>query len=187
MKILAFAASNAKDSINAQLVKFVSSKFENATVDFVDLNHFEMPIFSIDREKETGIPQLAKDFAEKIDQTEVILISFAEHNGTYTTAFKNIFDWISRIPGRKAFGEKDIFAMATSTGIRGGKGVLETAVNRLPINGGNIITSFSLPKFAENFDVEKGIIHIEHLNHLQEKIEEVKKHWHNKTAAEIEN
>ncbi|MBS1572562.1 MAG: NAD(P)H-dependent oxidoreductase, partial [Bacteroidetes bacterium] len=114
MKILAFAATNAKKSINAQLVKFVASKFENAEIEFLDLNHYEMPIYSVDKEAENGIPILAVEFASKIDAADLLLISFAEHNGTYTVAFKNIFDWISRVPGRKAFGNKNIFAMATS-------------------------------------------------------------------------
>ncbi|MBS1550107.1 MAG: NAD(P)H-dependent oxidoreductase [Bacteroidetes bacterium] len=187
MKILAFAATNSKNSINSQLVQFASTKFTNATVEFADLNHYEMPIFSIDREIENGIPQLALDFAEKIDRADLILISFAEHNGTYTVAFKNIFDWISRIPGRKAFGEKSIFAMATSTGIRGGKGVLETAIKRFPFNGGNIIADFSLPKFNDNFSIENGITNNEILEEFNLKIEEIKQHFEATPKLILEN
>lgn len=177
MKILAFAATNAKKSINAQLVKFVASKFENAEIEFLDLNHYEMPIYSVDKEAENGIPILAVEFASKIDAADLLLISFAEHNGTYTVAFKNIFDWISRVPGRKAFGNKNIFAMATSGGPRGGIGVLEVAVKRFPFNGGNIIEQFSLPKFGENFDSHLGIIQPEILQELLVKVDNIKNHF----------
>ena len=177
MKIFAFAASNAKDSINGKLVQFATTQFEQAHIETVHLNHFEMPIFSTDREKENGIPELALDFAKKIDQADLLLISFAEHNGTYTVAFKNIFDWISRISGRKAFGDKPIFAMATSAGPRGGKGVLETATKRFPFNGGNIIAEFSLPKFNENFSVENGITHADLLEEFNQQIEIINQYF----------
>lgn len=174
MKVLAFAATNSKQSINGQLVNYVASQFGEHQVEIIDLSHYEMPIFSIDREIENGIPQLALDFAQKIDESDLLLISFAEHNGTYTTAFKNIFDWISRIPNRTAFGDKNIFAMATSPGPRGGMGVLEAAVNRLPFNGGKIVGSYSLPSFGDNFSSEKGVSHPEKNEELQSKISEIK-------------
>jgi NAD(P)H-dependent FMN reductase len=55
-----------------------------------------MPIFSIDVEAATG-PTLATDFFNKLGTADLLVISFAEHNGAYSAAFKNIFDWISRI------------------------------------------------------------------------------------------
>ena len=174
MKILAFAATNSKKSINAQLVQHVSSRFNNADIDFVDLNHFEMPIYSMDREIENGVPDLAVDFAKKIDASDLIIISFAEHNGTYTTAFKNIFDWISRIKDRKHFGEKPVFVLATAPGPGGGKNVVAHFETRAPFSGANIIQSFCLPKFKETFDIEKGIVDEEKNTEFQEKLSAVK-------------
>ena len=104
-KIIAFGASSSKASINKQLATFAAHQFQNATVEVLDLNDYEMPIFSTDRETESGIPQLAQDFYAKIGSADLIVISFAEHNGAYATAFKNIFDWTSRING-KTFQEK---------------------------------------------------------------------------------
>ena len=45
--------------------------------------------------------------------------------------------------------------MATSPGARGGASVLEIAKNSLPRYGANIVATFSLPGFYENFDVDK--------------------------------
>ncbi len=156
-KILAFGASNSKHSINRQLAAYAAGLFNNAQVELLDLNDYEMPLYSIDREKKDGIPEPAHRFYQKIGESDLILISFAEHNGAYSTAFKNIFDWMSRING-KTFQEKPMFLMATSPGARGGSSVLEMAVKRFPYQGGVVKGMFSLPNFNDNFDIEKGEI-----------------------------
>ena len=96
-KLLAFGASNSKNSINKQMAIWTANQIDEAEVEILDLNEFEMPIFSVDRESESGIPQLEKNFKEKIQWADGIIISFAEHNGAYSAAFKNIYDWVSRI------------------------------------------------------------------------------------------
>ena len=147
-KILAFGASNSSDSINKQLASYASKQFKNFTVDLLDLNDYEMPIYSKDREKKDGIPQLAQDFYKKIGDADLILISFAENNGNYTTAFKNILDWTSRING-KTFQEKLMLLLATSPGARGGSSVLDIAIKRMPFQGGVVKGSFSLLCFKD--------------------------------------
>lgn len=155
-KILAFGASSSKTSINKQLATYTANQFENATIEVLDLNDYEMPIYSIDREKENDIPQLAHDFYNKIGTADLIIISFAEHNGAYSTAFKNIFDWTSRI-NAKTFQNKKVLLMATSPGSRGGSAVLDIAKNRFPFQGAEVVGHFSLPTFNENFDHLNGI------------------------------
>ena len=166
-KILAFGASSSATSINKQLATYAAHQFANATVEVLDLNDYEMPIFSIDKETKTGIPQLAHDFFAKLGSADLIVISFAEHNGAYSTAFKNILDWTSRI-NAKTFQEKPMLLLATSPGARGGSSVLDIATKRFPFQGGIVKVSFSLPSFYENFDVVNGIIHPEYKNQLLE-------------------
>ncbi len=155
-KIIAFAGSSSKNSINKQLVTYVASQFENVASEILDLNDYEMPIYSSDREKESGIPQLAIAFSEKIGTADLLVISLAEHNGAYSAAFKNIFDWTSRY-NNKLFQQKPMLLMATSPGPRGALGVLEMAKDRFPRHDANIVETFSLPNFQDNFDPEKGI------------------------------
>lgn len=174
MKILAFAGSNSENSINKKLVAYAASLFQAEEVQLLDLNDYEMPIYKIERELNDGVPQLARDFAEKIDTSDLILISLAEHNGTYTTAFKNIFDWISRVPNRTAFGDKRVFLMATSPGVRGGETALEIANNRFPFNGAEVVDTFCLPSFGDNFDVENQKISNEEKDtELREKVAKI--------------
>ena len=156
-KILAFGASNSKASINKQLASYAANQLKEVKVTLLDLNDFEMPIYSIDREEATGIPQLAKNFKQHIQEADGILISFAEHNGAYTTAFKNVYDWMSRMEG-SVWQDKPMLLMATSPGGRGGQGVLEIAYNSFSYGNKQVVGSFSLPSFQQNFSTEKGIM-----------------------------
>jgi chromate reductase, NAD(P)H dehydrogenase (quinone) len=156
-KIIAFGASSSKNSINKKLATYTANLFENAAVEILDLIDYEMPIYSVDKEKDNGIHELAHDFYTKIGSADLVVISFAEHNGSYSSAFKNILDWASRI-NSKTFQEKPMLLLATSPGPRGGATVLEIAKSRFPFQGGIIKGSFSLPSFNDNFDEEKGIV-----------------------------
>jgi NAD(P)H-dependent FMN reductase len=155
--IVAFGASSSRNSINKKLAAFAAGQIEGATVNLLDLNDFEMPIYSIDKEKESGIPQLAHEFKKHIVEADGIIISFAEHNGAYTTAFKNIFDWISRID-KNVWANNPMFLMATSPGMRGGKTVLEIAVNKFKRMTDNTLVHFSLPSFRSSFSAGTGIV-----------------------------
>jgi NAD(P)H-dependent FMN reductase len=157
MKIIAFAGSNSQNSINKKLATYAASLFENAEVEVLDLNDFEMPLFGVDLEMTIGQHPLAKAFLDKIATADFLVISLAEHNGIYTVAFKNIFDWCSRI-NKEVFQQKSMLLLATSPGARGGASVLEWAKNSFPRFGTEIIGVFSLPNFNTNFDVEKGQI-----------------------------
>lgn len=153
--IIAFAGSNSKSSINKQLAIYAANQVNNAQVQELDLNDFELPMYGIDIENEQGIPDNAKTFLEIIKASDGIVLSLAEHNGAYTSVFKNIFDWMSRIDG-KLWSKKPMLLMATSPGGRGGATVLEIAKGRFPFMGGNIVADFSLPSFNDNFS-EDGI------------------------------
>jgi len=156
-KVTCFAASSSRSSINKQLVTYVAGLVEDADVEVLDLNDFELPLFSVDREVELGQPQLAQDFLDKIQGSDALIIAFAEHNGCYSAAYKNLYDWASRIEA-KVYKDKRIVLLATSPGGRGGKSVLELALAQIPRFGGEIRGYVSMPKFYENFDSERGAI-----------------------------
>ena len=166
-KIIAFGASSSKSSINKQLASYTANQFQNVSVEILDLNDYEMPVFSVDKQDENGIHPLAQEFYAKIGSADLIVISFAEHNGNFSSAFKNILDWSSRI-NAKTFQEKPMLLLATSPGVRGGSSVLDIATKRFPFQGGIVKGSFSLPSFNDNFDAEKGITNEELKNQLLE-------------------
>jgi len=159
-QIVAFGASSSKKSINKDLASYAASAIEDANVLILDLNDFEMPIYSIDYENDHGIPEKAFKFKEKIKTADGIIISFAEHNSVYTAAFKNIFDWISRIE-KVVWFNKPMFLLSTSDGDRGAKTVLQIAYNRMSFGNPHKIPTFSLPNFKKNFDKNNGILDID--------------------------
>lgn len=172
-KIIAFAGSSSKHSINKQLATYATTLFNNAEVEILDLNDYEMPLYSVDKEKENGFPDLAVQFLSKIASADLLIISLAEHNGAYTTAFKNIFDWTSRV-NVKIFQSKKMLLMATSDGDRGGSSVLDIAKNRFPRHDAEIVGVFSLPNFSTNFDKKEGITNPELNDKLLEIVREIK-------------
>jgi NAD(P)H-dependent FMN reductase len=154
MKIIAFAASNSRQSINRKLASYAASLIKSADIDLLDLNDFEMPLFSQDKEAELGQPEQAKQFLARLQSADALIISFAEHNGSYTAAYKNIFDWVSRIE-QKVFQNKPMVMLSTSPGPRGASSVLALATNSAHYFAGDVKASLSVPRFFDNFDVKK--------------------------------
>lgn len=180
MKVIAFAGSTSSQSINKRLATYVSSLFVPAEIQVLDLNDFEVPIYSSDKETESGVPDKILELAELLDIANLIVLSLAEHNGSYSAAFKNTYDWLSRVPDRKVFGKTPIFLLATSPGGRGGAGVIEAAKGRMPRDGSEILDTFSLPAFYENFgkdvmsnEMDSPTYGIE----LREKVTEIKQKY----------
>lgn len=163
MKIIAFAASSSKKSINKQLVTYAASLLEDAQVEVLDLNDYELPLFSVDKEQELGQPQLAQDFFAICGASDALIISFAEHNGSYTAAYKNLFDWCSRI-NQKIFQNKPVVFLSTSPGPGGAANVLAAAVNSAPYFNADLKASLSIPSFQQNFDIEQGCLTNKKLN-----------------------
>lgn len=139
--------------MNKKLATYAASLVKNANIEILDINDYEMPIFSEDREKALGQPQQARDFYKKIGEADIIFISYAEHNGSYTAAFKNLFDWTSRID-MKVYQNKKMVILATSPGPGGASTVLSAALNSAPHFAANVIGSLSVPSFYENFNSE---------------------------------
>lgn len=148
--VLVIGASTSINSINRRFAQFAASQLKSTNMVVLDLNDFEMPIFSVDREKE-GYPEASHRLRDLIEHCDGIILSLAEHNGSYTAAFKNILDWTSRLD-RNLWKGKPMLLLSTSNGARGAKTVMEAALNYFPRLNANIISHFSLPSFRDNFD-----------------------------------
>ena len=61
-KIVAFGASSSTKSINKRFSEYASNQFDGVDKLILDLNDFEMPIYSEDKENEFGIPKEALKF-----------------------------------------------------------------------------------------------------------------------------
>jgi NAD(P)H-dependent FMN reductase len=129
-----------------------------------------MPMYSTDEEISNGFSENTLRFSNLFEEYDGFIISLAEHNGYYTAAFKNMFDWASRVD-IKIFRDKPIMLTATSPGKRGGLTVLEYASSSFPRFGAKQVVSFSLPSFNANFQNGK-IVNEEFSLELKGKIQE---------------
>jgi NAD(P)H-dependent FMN reductase len=150
-KILAFAGSNSSTSINQTLVEHVANRINGHDVKVLNLRNYEFPMYSIDYEKERGIPTDISVLKNLITDHDALIISVNEHNGTVSAFFKNIIDWLSRADKNFLEG-KNILLMSTSPGARGAASALEYTKGILPRFGGEIVQSFSFPSFKDNFE-----------------------------------
>ena len=162
MKILAIPATNSRNGINRQLLGYAARLLEdglvpNAEVEILDINDYEMPIYSTERHEKNGIPEQARRLYDKIGEVDAVIISYAEHNGSYSAAWKNIYDWASRIDMGVYQGKK-VAKFAATPGPRGGASVLQSATAAAPFFGADLVGSLSIPTFGETFDSENSEI-----------------------------
>lgn len=149
-KIITLGGSNSKNSINKQLAEFTGGLINHVELVKIDLNDFEMPIYSIDLENEKGFSEATKKLNAVFNNADGFVVSLAEHNGAYAAVFKNAYDWLSRMEA-KVWRDKPMLLLSSSPGGRGGQTVLEIALEKFPRMGANIVGSMSLPSFYDNF------------------------------------
>ena len=154
--IFAFAGSNSSTSINYNLVKFTSSLIREHDVRLRDMANYPFIMYSEDVEKNNGFSNSLVEFKNEIRNAKGLIISVNEHNSYPSAYFKNVIDWLSRLDAQFLVNKK-IFLMATSNGGRGAIGALDVAEKMLTRFKGEVVETFSLPKYGENFDEEKGI------------------------------
>jgi len=159
---MAFGASNHSVSINAKLAQFVAERFKrnlqpNADISYIDLNDFEMPIYSVDREKENGIHRSALELFALIGAADLLIISYPEYNGSYTSAWKNIHDWMSRID-MAIYQNKPLLALAATPGPRAGAGVLQAVESSAPFFGADLRGIVGIGVWSEAYNAETGTL-----------------------------
>ena len=126
-KILAFAGSARKESINKKLAQAAATEVQaaGAEVTFLDLADYPMPLYNQDLEDESGLPDTAIAFKEQLIQHHGFIIACPEYNGSITPLLKNAIDWATRPaslsePGLVCFKGKTAALLATSPGGIGG-------------------------------------------------------------------
>jgi len=152
-KVLAFAGSNSSQSINFSLLQSILQNIPTEKVEIVNLSSIELPVYSIDIEKNEGFPPAISHLYKHIQNSRALVIAVNEHNGAISAFFKNILDWLSRVDV-KFLANKNILLLSTSPGGRGAISALEQAENMLTRMGGKVVVTFSLPSFSSNFTIE---------------------------------
>jgi NAD(P)H-dependent FMN reductase len=97
-KLLFFAGSARKESMNKKLAKLAADMAQEAGahVTHIDLKDFEMPLYDGDVEAQNGIPENAKKLKQLFVEHDGFFIASPEYNSSIPPLLKNTLDWISR-------------------------------------------------------------------------------------------
>lgn len=125
-RILCFAGSLRRDSLNKKLVKLAAQAAEDAGAEttVLDLKELSLPIYDGDIESEEGLPENAIRLKRLFKEHDGLLIASPEYNSSISAALKNAIDWASRPePGEgqlECFTGKVAGLLAASPGAFGG-------------------------------------------------------------------
>jgi chromate reductase len=147
VKVLVFAASRRKESLNQKLATLAAriAGEHGATVDLASMRDFDVPLYDGDLEAAEGIPPGAQELRRRLEQNDAFIVSSPEYNGSMSGAFKNLIDWTSRFRPQPFDGRHGLLLSASPSLIGGNRGLW---VLRVPLEhlGSRIFPDmFSLP------------------------------------------
>ena len=98
IRILAFAASARKESLNRKFLAVAVEKARAAgcEVTVADLNDYVLPLYHGDLEDREGLPPNAARLITLITSHDGLLVASPEYNSMITPLLKNTIDWCSR-------------------------------------------------------------------------------------------
>ena len=127
VRILAFSGSLRRGSYNTSIARAAAAGAERAgaAVTFLELAELDLPLFSEDLERDSGMPAGALRLKQELAAAQGVLIASPEYNSSLTAALKNALDWASRkaTPDERAgisYRGKVASLLAASPGSLGG-------------------------------------------------------------------
>lgn len=163
IRILAFAGSTRRDSLNRRLIDVAASiaRDAGAEVMLLDLNDYPLPLYNGDLEAKEGLPDAALRLKAVFKSHDALLIASPEYNSSVPPLLKNTLDWISREwqgeSGLLPYQQKLAAIMAASPGALGGIRMLPHLRQILNTLGVMVLPGqFSLAHADQAFD-ETGL------------------------------
>lgn len=152
MHHIAIISSSVRKERNSHRVALYFKKFieENkmATVEILDLNEYQFPVFEERLRLQTDPPANVLDFAAKIKAATGVLIVTPEYNGGYPASLKNVVDLLY-----EEWHRKPIAISTVSDGIFGGTQVITSLQFSLwKIRAWTVPAMFPVPKVKDAFD-----------------------------------
>jgi len=159
VRLLVFAASLRRESLNKRLAVLILHKLEaaGAAVDQADFREFDMPLYDGDLEASAGVPAGARELGDRILAADGVVIVSPEYNYGVPGPLKNAVDWLSRIRPYPPNGKTGFLASAAPGLVGGSRGLiaLRPALSFMGmwLSG----DSFSLAQAGQAFDGEGGL------------------------------
>jgi NAD(P)H-dependent FMN reductase len=159
MRLLAFAASLRRGSINRKLLRVAVdvARGQGAEVEEHPFDEFAFPYYDGDLESTSGLPEAVIRLGRLIEASDGLLLASPEYNFSMPGTLKNTIDWISRIKPTPLRG-KWALLLSSSSGMVGGiRGLWQL---RIPLEGlGTFVhpDMYALPLGGQAFDEAGGL------------------------------
>jgi chromate reductase, NAD(P)H dehydrogenase (quinone) len=134
MRILAFAASLRKGSLNRKLIEVAAAiaRRAGAEVELAGFRAFDMPLYDADENEAIGLPPGARALKQGLEAADALMIASPESNYSISGVLKNAIDWVSRSRPMPWRG-KTVYLLSASPSPMGGiRGLWQT---RIPLEG----------------------------------------------------
>lgn len=113
-KLIALVGTNSEESTNRDLLNYMAKHFkEEVSIDLMEING--LPLFNKPRNY-TVLPEIQK-MAEKIEQSDGVIISTPEYDHSITASLSNALAWLSY--GTYPFVDKPVMIVGASYGTLG--------------------------------------------------------------------
>ncbi len=162
-RILAFAGSARRDSLNKKLARAAAEAARKAGAEatFIDLADYPLPLYDGDLEASQGMPANAMRLRELFLAHDALLVASPENNASVSSLLKNTLDWLSRDigdgkganAGTAPYAGKAALLLSASPGGFGGVRGLPHLRQILATLGVTVLgAQVSLPRAHEAFD-----------------------------------
>jgi len=151
-RLIVLTATNGNNKKLAEVILSEAKEkgFDGECISLVDLN---LPLYSTEAE-EKGIPEKAKELADKLMNSNSIALVAPEYNGSIPPCVNNAIAWISRSgeDWRSSFNGKSALIATHSGG--GGTHALMSMRQQLSYLGVNVLGRQLLTSYSKELNVE---------------------------------
>jgi chromate reductase len=154
VRLLAFAASLKRESLNRKLINLAVELAREAQVevDLADFREFDMPLYDADLQSSAGFPEGARELARRIEAADGLMIASPEYNYSLPGTLKNAIDWVSRLKPMPLRGKHGVLLAASTSLVGGSRGLWAL---RVPLEGLGVMLlpdMFALAQAPQAFD-----------------------------------
>jgi chromate reductase len=166
-KVLGFAGSLREESYNRALLRAAHALAPSAGVELEIFEIAGIPFYNQD--DEGNLPAPVREFKDKLQRADAVLIVTPEYNYSVPGVLKNAIDWASRPYGTNSFNDKPVAIMGATIGTLGTARAqyhlrqMMVFLNAHPLNMPEVMVPSAADKFKGNELVDA---------HTQDKVRE---------------